>query len=220
MGYLLLFLEGFITFVSPCFLPLLPIYVSYFAAGDAKGSAVFVKSLGFVLGFSIVFVALGAFAGAAGGFLSEHQRTVNIVSGLLVVLIGLNYLGIINISLVRRGSWLRAVKILGFPSAVLFGMVFSVSWTPCAGAFLGAALLRASQQGSALEGMAMLFAFSGGLGVPLIICSVLLDRLKDAFAFIKRHYRVINIVSGGLLIVVGVLMMFGMLGRYFTLFVR
>src|SRR5699024_7491032 len=102
---------------------------------------------------------------------------------------------------------------MGFFSALLFGVVFAVGWTPCVGAFLGSALALASQQGHALAGMAMLLVYSLGLGVPFVLSAVLIDRLKTAFDWVKRHYSVINTVSGVFLIVVGVLMATGLMGR-------
>ena len=106
---------------------------------------------------------------------------------------------------------------LGFFSSALFGLVFSVGWTPCVGAFLGSALMLASQQGHVAAGMAMLLAYSLGLGVPFLLSAVLIDRLKGAFDWIKRNYRIINIISGGLLVLVGILMATGTLGRLISL---
>jgi len=223
MGYVILFLEGIITFISPCLLPMLPIYVSYFAGGDPKASTrqPLVNAIGFVLGFTVIFVILGAFAGVMGGFLQEYSNIVNIVAGLVVILFGLNYLGILHLRIIPNFASRREqvkIKPLSFFSAILFGMTFSIFWTPCVSAFLGAALLRASQQGSIAEGMLMLFVFSMGLGLPFIVSAVLIDHLKDAFSFIKKHYRIINILSGCLLILVGILMMAGIFGRFLALF--
>lgn len=106
---------------------------------------------------------------------------------------------------------------LGFFSSALFGLVFSVGWTPCVGAFLGSALILASQQGHVAAGMAMLLAYSLGLGVPFLLSAVLIDRLKGAFDWIKRNYRIINLISGGLLVLVGILMATGTLGRLISL---
>ena len=225
MGYILLFLEGIITFISPCLLPMLPVYVSYFAGGNSEVSSkrqTLTNAIGFVLGFTVVFVVLGAFAGIIGRFLLNYSTVVNIVAGSVVVMFGLNYLGILNLRIIPSfASRRELIKIrpLTFFSSILFGMMFSIFWTPCVSAFLGAALLRASQQGSMAEGMLMLFVFSMGLGLPFIISAVLIDHLKDAFSFVKKHYRIINILSGGLLILVGILMMTGMFGQYLALFV-
>ena len=102
---------------------------------------------------------------------------------------------------------------MGFFSALLFGMIFSIGWTPCVGAFLGSALMLASQQGHVIEGMLMLLAYSLGLGIPFILSAVLIDYLKSAFNWIKKNYRVINIASGSLLVLIGILMATGTLGR-------
>ena len=106
---------------------------------------------------------------------------------------------------------------MGFFSAFLFGIVFSVGWTPCVGAFLGSALMLASQQGHILEGVLMLLAFSLGLGIPFVLSAVLIDYLKSAFDWIKKHYKIINAVSGSFLIAIGILMATGLLGRLLTL---
>ena len=214
MQYIIAFLEGIITFISPCLLPMLPIYISYFAGGGERNvRKTLTGALGFVTGFSIIFVILGALAGTVGSFLRFHQTTVNIVSGLIVIFFGLNFLGVFHINLFRGSKRSMDTKEMGFGSALLFGIIFSLGWTPCVGAFLGSALMMASQQGQVLAGMGMLLAYSLGLGVPFILSAVLIDKLKSAFDFIKRNYNVINTVSGILLILVGILMMTGMLGR-------
>ena len=217
MQYILLFLEGAITFISPCLLPMLPIYVSYFAGGSGKAKAL-INALGFILGFTAVFIALGAFSGGVGRALQQYSTAVNIVTGLVVVVFGLNYLGALKIPLLNRTTRRSfATGDMGFFSSLLFGVVFSVGWTPCVGAFLGSALMIASLQGSALRGMLMLLAFSLGLGVPFAVCAVLIERLKAAFNFIKRNYKIINAVSGGLLVALGILMMTGAFGYFLSL---
>ena len=218
MDYLISFLEGIITFISPCLLPMLPIYLSYFAGGEAQSLRKTVtNALGFVLGFTVLFVAMGALAGTLGSFVRQYQTAVNLVCGLVVIFFGLNFLGVFRINLFRGGQGRVETRELGFLSSALFGVVFSVGWTPCVGAFLGSALMLASQQGHVLEGMAMLLVYSLGLGVPFLLSAVLLDYLKTAFDWIKRHYRTINLVCGGFLILVGVLMATGTLGRLLTL---
>ena len=214
MEYLISFLEGVITFISPCLLPMLPIYISYFAGGGERSVGRTLKgALGFVLGFTAVFVAMGALAGTIGGFLSRHQTLVNILCGAVVILFGLSYLGILKINLFRGRGHDVNTDDLGFFSALLFGVVFSVGWTPCVGAFLGSALMLASQQGSMVQGILMLLCYSAGLGVPFLISAVLIDQLKGAFNWVKGHYDIINRVCGVLLIVVGIAMATGTLGR-------
>ena len=218
MQYLISFLEGIITFISPCLLPMLPIYISYFAGGGQRSSSrTLTCACGFVLGFTCVFVAMGAMAGTIGSFLKEYQTGVNIVSGGIVILFGLNYLGIVRLNLFRGSSRSANTKNLGFFSALIFGIIFSVGWTPCVGAFLGSALMLASQQGTAAKGILMLLCYSLGLGIPFLLSAVLIDQLKGAFAWIKSHYDIINRVCGILLILVGVAMATGTMGQLLNL---
>ena len=164
------FLEGIITFISPCLLPMLPIYVSYFAGGGERSARkTLTGASGFVTGFTLVFVALGALAGTVGGFLRAHQTAVNLVSGLVVIFFGLSYLEVFQVSLFRGSNRTVKTGAVGFFPALLLGVVFSVGWTPCVGAFLGSALMLASQQGHVLEGVLMLLAYSLGLGIPFLL---------------------------------------------------
>jgi len=214
MQYLISFLEGIITFISPCLLPMLPIYISYFAGGGERSlKRTLTCALGFVLGFTCVFVAMGALAGTIGSFLKAHQTAVNLLSGGVVILFGLNYLGLLRLNLFQGSSRSVNTRQLGFFSALAFGVIFSVGWTPCVGAFLGSALMLASQQGTAAAGVLMLLCYSAGLGIPFLISAVLIDQLKGAFNWIKAHYGIINRICGALLILVGVAMATGMLGR-------
>ena len=217
MQYIISFLEGIITFISPCLLPMLPIYISYFAGGGERSTKkTLLGASGFVLGFTLVFVAMGALAGTVGSFLTRYQTAVNVISGLIVIVFGLSFLGVVKLNLFR-GQMNTDVTPNGFFSSVLFGMIFSLGWTPCVGAFLGSALILASQQGRALEGMAMLLAYSAGLGIPFMVSALLIDKLKTTFNWIKSHYTLVNRVSGGLLILVGVMMVTGTLGRLLNL---
>ena len=224
MQYFLLFLEGIATFVSPCLLPMLPVYVTFFAAGKADHEGqkdkkrALVNALGFVLGFTLVFVALGAFAGTAGRLLLRYALWVNIITGLVVAVLGLNFLGVLKIKFLNQTSRKSAnTKDLRFFSSLLFGLTFSIGWTPCVGAFLGAALMMASQQGGAITGVLMLLVYSLGLGVPFVLSAVLIDRLKGALGFLRRHARGINVASGILLVVMGILMATGVLERMLRL---
>lgn len=218
MQYLISFLEGIITFISPCLLPMLPIYISYFAGGGVRSTRkTLTGALGFVLGFTVIFTAMGALAGTLGSFLTRYQTAVNLAGGAVVILFGLNYMGLLRLNLFRgMGRGVKAGEMTFF-SAFLFGLIFSVGWTPCVGTFLGAALMLASQQGHALEGMGMLLCYSLGLGIPFLMSAVLIDKLKGAFGWIKAHYEGINKVCGGLLVLVGAAMASGMLGRLLAL---
>lgn len=218
MQYLISFLEGIVTFLSPCLLPMLPIYLSYFAGGGQRSTGKTVRcALGFVLGFTVIFTAMGALAGSIGGLLIKYQRIVNLISGSIVIAFGLNYLGLFRWNLFQGGSRVLDAQDMTFFSAVLFGIIFSVGWTPCVGAFLGSALALAAQQGHVLEGILMLLAYSLGLGIPFLVSAVLIDALKGAFNWVKRHYRMINLLSGSFLVLIGLLMASGLLGRLLRL---
>lgn len=209
MQYLLTFLEGFISFISPCMLPMIPIYLTYFAGENNEKKKVLPRALNFVLGFSLVFCIIGVLAGTVGAFLHEHQTVVNIVCGIIVILFGLSYLEIIPLNFIKGIQTKHDAD--GTFSAFLFGMVFSVSLTPCVGAFLGSALMLAATVGGALKGLLLIAVYSLGLGIPFVISAILIDKLKGTFAFIKKHYKVINTVCGIFLIVVGIAMAFGWL---------
>lgn len=214
MQYIITFAEGMLTFISPCLLPMIPIYVSYFAGGGERKPAASLKcAAGFVLGFTVVFVMMGVLAGTVGSFLTEYSRAVDVVTGLIVIFFGLSYLGVINVNLFRGIHTSIDVGNPGFISAIIFGMVFSVGWTPCTGAFLGSALMLVSQQGHVTAGVFMLLAYSAGMGLPFLLSAVLIDRMKSAFELIRRNYGLINRGCGILLIAVGVLMLTGYMGK-------
>lgn len=220
MDYFIAFLEGIITFVSPCLLPMLPIYISYFMGDDKQPNKrhVLKNALGFILGFTFVFLILGAFAGSVGHLLINYNRQVQIVSGVIIILFGLNFTGWIKIPLLNKSrTTTMNTSNLNFGTSLLFGSVFSISWTPCVGAFLGSALMMASTKSSFSEGMMMLLLYSIGLGIPFFLSALLLDRLKQTFDFIKKHYRLIHLIAGGILIFVGFMMITGTFGILFRL---
>lgn len=216
MQYIVSFIEGIITFISPCLLPMLPVYLSYFAGGGERSTKkTLMGASGFVLGFTAVFTALGALAGTLGSFLKQHETIVNIILGLIVIFFGLNYMGVFKLKLFSGLK--KTVKTdMGFFSAVLFGIVFSIGWTPCVGAFLGSALAMASGEGDILKGVIMLLLYSMGLGVPFLLSAVLIDKLKGTFTFIKKNYKTINIICGIFLVIIGILMMSGLMNRFLT----
>lgn len=214
MEYIITFLEGIITFISPCLLPMLPLFIVYFAGDSDSSGSNLKKTLlhvsGFILGFTALFVILGAFAGTLGSLLLEYRLAVNLITGGIIVLFGLNYTGILKIGFLNQTKKAEnKIRPTNFFSSFLFGVVFSIGWTPCVGAFLGSALMMAAQSGTVVKGILMLLFYSLGLGIPFLLSAVLIDKLRGAFGFIKQHYRVINIVCGILLIVIGILMMTG-----------
>ena len=212
MDFFITFLEGVVSFISPCLLPLLPLYLSYFAGGEeAEKRRTFVRALFFVLGFTLTFTALGLFAGTLGSLLLRYRTWVRAVCGAVVILLGLSYLEILPLPFFKGMQSGR--KITGVFSALAFGVVYSVSLTPCVGAFLGAALMLASTAGGAVRGALLLLCYSLGLGLPFLLSALLLDQLSRAFAFVKRHYRVINLCCGIFLILLGLCMALGLLDR-------
>lgn len=216
MQFVITFLEGLISFISPCMLPMLPLYLSYFAGGTEKKHRVFLRASAFVLGFTVIFSLLGLFAGTLGALLTQHQTAVNLISGLLVIIFGLSYLDIIPLRFLKGMQ--QGHDASNVISAFLFGVIYSVSLTPCIGAFLGSALMMAATEGTAGKGVLLLVTYSLGLGVPFLISAVLIEKLKTAFAFIKKHYNIINLVCGIFLIVIGICMMFGWMNTVMAFF--
>ena len=204
MEYLITFIEGFASFISPCVLPVIPIYISYFAGEKDSFKKSIINALGFVLGFSLIFILLGVFAGTFGKFIHKYSDYMNIIFGIFLVLIGLNYVGVIFIKFLNKSGGVSKLKSeLNFIKATLFGIIFSLSWTPCVGAFLSSALILASNFSSLFKGALILFLYSLGLAIPFIITTLFLEKLKNTFEFIKKHYNIINKVCGSLLIIFG-----------------
>jgi cytochrome c-type biogenesis protein len=215
----LAFAAGIVSFASPCVLPLVPGYVSFVSGRrvvDGEGPRPVVPILLFILGFTIVFTLLGAFAGSFVPFFRDpwFQR----VAGAVVAALGLLMLGYAF----RRGSlglyaerrpFLERVR-PGTVGALPLGIAFAAGWTPCIGPVLGGILAIATSGGTA-KGIGLLLAYSVGLGVPFLLIGLGVDRSMSAFAWIRRHYRVIAAVSGSLLVVVGVLLMTGLFRQLF-----
>lgn len=218
MQYAVLFLEGIITFISPCMLPMLPVYITYFSGSadseqDKKGKRTLINALGFVLGFTLVFVLLGALSSTLGAFLFRNAVAINIIFGGVLILLGLNYMGVLKLDFLNRSHGMQVQKKqLTFFQSLLFGILFCAGWTPCIGTFLGSALMIAANSETVFTGILMLLVYSLGLGIPFVLSALLIGQLKGAFAFIKRNYKVINIISGALLVILGLLMMTGKLG--------
>ena len=218
MIYLITFLEGLISFISPCMLPMIPIYLTYFAGDVNKKNNTLLNAIAFVLGFTLIFCMLGIFAGSVGAILRDYQNIVNIVCGIIVILFGLSYLDVIKINMFK-GVNANGKKITGVFSAFIFGLIFSINLTPCVGAFLGSALMMASVSGTMLKGVTLLLAYSLGLGVPIILSVLIIQKLNTAFEYIKKHYKVINNVCGVFLIIIGILMVFGIMNNLMRFFV-
>ena len=210
MDYIFTFLEGFASFISPCLLPMLPIYISYFVGeNDKKTSKAVINALGFVLGFSMVFLILSIFASQLGIIISNNIKYIKIIFGIIIILFGLNYMEILQIRFLNKAKEIKNnVKDLTFIKAVIFGILFSISWTPCIGTFLSSALLLVAKQQNMLEGIFLMIVYCIGLGIPFLISVVLIEKLKEMFNFIKRNYNIIKKISGIILIVMGIYIIF------------
>jgi Cytochrome c biogenesis protein len=217
--YILLFFEGVLAFISPCILPLLPIYLTYLSGQSGKRGYV-INVIGFILGFTIVFVSLGASATFIGSFLNAHLQFFKKLSGIIIILMGLNYLNIIKIHLPsshKQNSSKTNVSST-FIGAVAFGISLSFSWTACIGTFLGSALLLAANSSTVSSGILMLLVFSMGFSIPFFISAVIFSKMSGAISFIKKNYDKVIKFSGIFLIVIGLAMFFNVFGYWERLF--
>ena len=177
------------------------------------------NTLGFILGFTVIFVTLGASATLIGNLLSRNRFLVQRVSGVIIILFGLYYMGLLKLPFLDRERRFQAKSSgLGFFSSALFGAAFSFGWTPCLGPFLGTALMLAANQKTLWEGIAMLLSFSLGLGVPFLVSAVLFHKLTGFFNFIKRNFRKISVFSGLILILAGLALTFDVFVYWASLF--
>jgi len=207
MEYILTFLEGIASFISPCLLPMVPIYISYFIGEDNNNKKAILNSVGFVLGFTTVFLILSIFASSLGTVLSNNIRYIKIFFGIVIILFGLNYMGVLNIGFLNKSKVKNIdTKNFNFLKSMIFGILFSISWTPCIGTFLSSALLLIAKGQDMLKGIIMMLLYSIGLGIPFIISAILIEKLKKVFDFIKKHYDVIKRVSAVILILAGIYM--------------
>lgn len=210
MEFLFTFLEGIASFISPCLLPMLPIYFSYFIGEDENNKKkAIINSIGFVLGFTIIFLILSIFATTVGYLLNDYIKYVKIAFGIIIIILGLNYMEIFKLKFLNKIKETKVKrKKFNFIKAILFGILFSISWTPCIGSFLSSALLLIAKEQDLLKGIILILLYSIGLGLPFIISIALIEKLKEVFAFIKKHYNKVKIASGIVLILMGIYMIF------------
>jgi cytochrome c-type biogenesis protein len=211
LTYWLCFVEGLLTFVSPCILPLLPVYLFYLAgtaeAKEMKSWRLLANALAFVLGFTLVFVALGATATALGSYLELHSQLFRQVSALVMVGFGLHFMGWLRLPFLERTLSLDyRIENLNFLRSLAFGLVFAFGWTPCVGIFLGAALLQAGNADSLGQGVLLLLSYSAGLGLPFLASAWLFKILQDKFRRLAAYGQVIRTISGLVLIGAGILL--------------
>lgn len=225
------FVAGFLSFVSPCVLPLIPGYISFISGltlEEMQGAAavrssqgqVLLASVAFVLGFTIIFVAAGASASAVGKFMAAQSGILEKIAGTILIILGLHMAGVFKIRFLENDKRIHTQRKPAGPiGAFVVGLAFAFAWTPCIGPILGGILMMAATRESVGEGMQMLAVYSLGLGVPFLLTSVAIDRFFSAAARIRKHYRAIELISGGLMIAVGLLIFFDqftLIAKYLT----
>jgi cytochrome c-type biogenesis protein len=226
------FAGGLASFVSPCVLPIVPGYLSFISGinvAQLKGAdapahlvrRVVITSIVFVLGFSTVFITLGAAATLVGYLLQKYKRELAMVGGVIVIILGLHTAGLFKIPwlLYEARADVRERKPLGLLGAYVVGLAFGFGWTPCIGPILGAILFFAAQQDTVAKGVLLLSFYSAGLGIPFIVAALAMNRFFRASGTLKRHMRAVEVVSGLLLVAVGLLLVtdrLTVLAQYFS----
>ncbi len=202
------FSAGLLSFATPCVLPLVPAYLSAIGARSTDPRRALIASLPFVLGFSLVFIALGAGAGFAGGALTEHRLQLVKLSGIVIVAMGLVMLGLIRLPALDRtfAPGLGPARASG--SSVLLGGAFGLAWTPCIGPVLGSILTLAATGATAARGAALLAAYAAGLAVPFMLAGIALGQVMSGARRVRDHYNLVRTVSGAILIAAGLLVFF------------
>lgn len=210
----LAFIAGVVSFVSPCVLPLLPGYLSYATGlgatqimeGRGRKSTLTAGTLGFVLGFSVVFVLTGVLFGVLGSFLLHHARTITVVSGVLILVLGAAFLGWLPVPETWRPTFRSRFGVAASP---LLGMAFGLGWTPCIGPTLSIVLAMALNEGSAASGALLAFVYALGLGLPFLAFALAFNRLAGSLTWLKRRQRAFQVAGGVVMIATGLAMVTG-----------
>ena len=218
---------GLLSFISPCVLPLLPVYISYITGLSIEdltakertstlSRKIFLSAVMFVLGFTLIFTLLGATASLIGQFLMKYRDVIRIIAGVVIILFGLHLAGIFKIGFLyreRRADFTQ-FRSLGSLSPLFMGMAFTAGWTPCIGPILSSILIYASTTDTVWQGMGLLAAYSLGLGLPLLLTALAVNIVLSYLAKLKRYMGVISKVSGAILIIVGILIIFNFFQRF------
>jgi cytochrome c-type biogenesis protein len=219
----LAFVAGVVSFLSPCVLPLVPGYISMLSgasieelkagAGTALVARIFRNSLAFVMGFSVVFITLGASATAVGRFLVAQRTTFNIVAGVIIIIFGLHLTGLVKIPFLYRQARVNTgAPRRGLLGAFVLGFAFAFGWTPCIGPILTGILALAAMRDTVFQGMFLLAVYSAGLAIPFVLTGLGLSQFLKFYSGFRKHLQIVEVLSGVLLIAIGVLMAFNKLG--------
>ncbi len=217
VGYYVAFVTGIMTFVSPCILPMIPIYIMYLTGSmtseeiSEKRFSTFIRSLGFVLGFMIVFMAMGLSASALGKLFARHRLFMLRLSGIVMVIFGLNMMGVFKFKHSYIPKLKAPKKIGGFFSSMLMGLAFGAGWTPCFGPILASIVFYASASETAFKGTMLLFVYSLGIAVPFLLTGLFITFFEKLFARGEKYIKYVPMASGLILIVFGILILTGKL---------
>jgi cytochrome c-type biogenesis protein len=221
VGLGLAFSAGLLSFLSPCVLPLVPSYVTFvtgLSLEDAQHSrrAALVHALLFVLGFTLIFLAFGATATLLGRLLLAYRVWITRVGGALVLVFGLYLLGVLRIGALSRERRVHlSDKPIGYLGTILVGVAFGAGWSPCLGPILASILTYTATQAELTRGLLLLGAYSLGLAVPFVVAAVALERFLASMGRFRKHVRVVSVVAGGLMVVIGLLMLTDYFGALF-----
>lgn len=211
------FLAGVLMFLAPCTLPLIPAYLAFISGGEKR--RIMANAVAYVLGFSIIFILLGLFAGFIGTFLAPWRDLLSRIGGAVIIIFGLTMLGFVRIPLLSSDKKIRLPKflVLGAPqSSFLIGVLFALGWSPCIGPILGTILLFASTSATAVQGAVLLAVFSFGLGLPFLLTALLINRAEGAFTRFSGFAKILSLVGGLILVFLGALMLSGKMGLLLT----
>lgn len=209
------FFAGLVSFFSPCLLPMIPAYIMYISGlGDIEGAndskaIVLKRTLAFIVGFTIIFIIMGLSASFVGQIFSQNRSLFMKLSGIIIIIFGLNYMGVLNFSFLGKDKRLKAPKkVNGMISSTFMGMAFAGGWSPCFGPVLGSILFMASMDSSVLKGGILLFIYSIGMAVPFILTALFISKFTLLLSKYEKALKVIPLIGGGILVVFGILIFF------------
>jgi len=220
ISLLVCFSAGFLSFISPCILPLIPSYLAFISGvsieeltqGNFKSArlGVILNSVLFILGFSLVFIAFGASATFIGKILLQNKRIIEIIGGIIIIILGIHFTGLIRFKFLEREKTIHLTrKPLGYLGSFLVGTAFAAGWTPCVGPILASILTFAASTQKVMKGIIMLSFYSLGLGIPFFIAGLLIHKFFEYFKTIRKHFKVITVIGGIFLILIGIMLLSG-----------